>query len=57
MSDITEDLYHEALIEEAKVPSNYGEMVDAHLVLHGSNASCGDVVTLYFKFSNQDDHH
>lgn len=50
MTDNIDDLYHEALLEEVKHPFHSGTMVDADLVLHGTNASCGDVISLYLKF-------
>lgn len=50
MTDSIDDLYHEALLDEVKNPFHRGELDQADLVLHGLNASCGDVLTLYLTF-------
>jgi len=44
------DLYHEQLLEEARHPQHAGQLAAAELVLTGTNASCGDEVTIYLKF-------
>lgn len=46
------DLYHEDLLDEAKHPSNYGSLEDADLTTTQFNASCGDVVTVAIKLSD-----
>lgn len=45
------DFYHDDLLDEAKNPSNYGEMKDPDLVSTHYNASCGDVVNVAVKLS------
>jgi len=55
MSDITDDLYHETLLEAAKSLTYYGEMTNPDLVVIGSNASCGDVVKIYAQLENPED--
>lgn len=55
MTDTIDDLYHEAMLEEVKNPFHSGQMSDADLVLHGTNASCGDVVSIYLQFENPTD--
>lgn len=45
------DLYHEDLIDEAKHPSNFGDLADADTTTTQFNASCGDVITVAVKFS------
>ncbi len=43
------NLYHEDLLDEAKNPSNYGELDDADVTTTQYNASCGDVITVSIK--------
>src|SRR5579859_2844946 len=43
------DLYQEIIIEEFRHPQNFGQIRDAHKVVHERNASCGDVLTVYIK--------
>lgn len=45
------DFYQEALIAEAQQPQNSGELADADVKHHETNASCGDEVTITLKFS------
>lgn len=52
-----DDLQYEALIDEAKQPSHYGQLADADVVLHGFNASCGDRVDIFLKLENAADPH
>jgi len=46
------NIYHEDLLDEAKNPNNYGEMSDPDLVSTSYNASCGDVISVSVKLSN-----
>ena len=46
------DIYHEDLLDEAKNPSNYGEIDSPDLISTQYNASCGDVITVSVKLSN-----
>lgn len=55
MSEASEDLYREELLTEAQYPQHYGELVDADFVFRGTNASCGDIVTLYLKVNDKND--
>lgn len=45
------DIYQEALIAEAQQPQNSGQLPDADVKHHETNASCGDEVTITLKFS------
>ena len=49
------DLYHEDLLDEAKNPSNYGELEAADVTTTQYNASCGDVITVSVKFGVDSD--
>lgn len=46
------DLYQEAILEELRHPQNKGELADADVSLHETNASCGDDVTVFVKFDD-----
>lgn len=46
------DFYQEEMIAEFKEPQNKGKLVPADLEHEGKNASCGDEVKLYLKFSS-----
>ena len=48
-------MYQEQILEEAQTPQCYGEMSQADQTLHGTNASCGDVVTIYLTFEQAGD--
>lgn len=45
------DLYHEDLLDEAKNPNNFGDLTDADVTTTQFNASCGDVITVSVKLS------
>lgn len=45
-------VYHEDLLDEAKNPSNFGELEDADVTTTQYNASCGDVITVSVKLSD-----
>lgn len=45
------DLYHEHILEEARDPQCQGVLPTPDQTLHGTNASCGDVVTITITFS------
>ncbi|MBP7842628.1 iron-sulfur cluster assembly scaffold protein [Candidatus Woesebacteria bacterium] len=45
------DLYHEDLLDEAKNPNNFGDLADADVTTTQFNASCGDVITVSVKLS------
>ena len=45
------NIYHEDLVDEAKNPSNYGEMSNPDLISTSYNASCGDVISVSVKLS------
>ena len=44
-------MYHQDLLDEANNPSNYGELQDADIKSTQFNASCGDVITIQIKLS------
>jgi NifU-like protein involved in Fe-S cluster formation len=43
------DFYREDLIDEAKNPSNYGEMSNPDLISTQYNSSCGDIISVSIK--------
>jgi nitrogen fixation protein NifU and related proteins len=45
------DIYQTDLLDEARNPSNYGELADADVRTTQYNASCGDVITVAVKLS------
>ncbi len=46
------DLYQEAILDELRHPQNKGELPDADVTIHETNASCGDDVTVLIKFDS-----
>lgn len=46
MNNSNDTLYHEILLDEAKNPNNFGDLVDADVTTTHYNASCGDVITV-----------
>lgn len=44
------DLYQEAILDELRHPQNKGELPDADVTIHETNASCGDDLTIFVKF-------
>jgi nitrogen fixation NifU-like protein len=47
---MTNDLYHETILEELHAPQNNGELANHDVTLSETNASCGDAVTVFLKF-------
>ncbi len=47
------DLYQETIIEEYKHPRNKGRISNPDLKIDGSNASCGDSVTIDLKIDSE----
>ncbi len=45
------DFYQEEMIAEFKEPQNRGKLIDADFEHEGKNASCGDELKVYLKFS------
>jgi nitrogen fixation protein NifU and related proteins len=45
------NIYHEDLLDEAKNPSNYGDLDNPDVTTTEYNASCGDVITVSIKLS------
>lgn len=43
----------ELVLDHYQNPRNYGEMADADVSLQGGNPGCGDIITMYLKFSGQ----
>lgn len=43
------NIYHEDLLDEAKNPSNFGDLDNADFTTTSYNASCGDVITVSVK--------
>lgn len=48
---MSDDLYHQQILEIFKDPSHFGEMKNPDQVLTETNASCGDSFTFYLKLS------
>jgi nitrogen fixation NifU-like protein len=48
------DLYSEIILDYYKNPKNKGQMADATIYHSEVNASCGDQVTIFLKFNEQD---
>lgn len=46
MNNTNDALYHEILLDEAKNPSNFGDITNADVTTTHYNASCGDVITV-----------
>jgi nitrogen fixation NifU-like protein len=42
----------ETILDHYQNPRNYGEMANADVSLQGGNPGCGDIVTLYLKFND-----
>lgn len=42
----------EFILDHYQNPRNYGEMTDATLNMQGGNPGCGDIVTVYLKFTD-----
>lgn len=52
---MSQDLYHEQLLELAEDRSFSHPLEQPDIVLHGHNASCGDEVTLYIALEDKND--
>lgn len=50
-----DELDYEALIDLAQHPHHHGVMEQPDLTLKGTNASCGDQVTIFIQFEKPDD--
>jgi nitrogen fixation NifU-like protein len=48
-SDI-EELYQEVILDHSRRPRNFGDLVDAGVLVHGDNPACGDEIHLGVKF-------
>ena len=53
MSD-TEALYQEIILEHNRKPRNFREMPDADRTVEGRNPMCGDALTLWVKWGDDD---
>jgi nitrogen fixation protein NifU and related proteins len=53
MSD-TEALYQEIILEHNRKPRNFRDMPDADRAVQGRNPMCGDALTLWVKWSDDD---
>lgn len=51
MNDTNNNLYQQAILEEAKYPKNVGELTAADVVRAEHNSSCGDKITVGMKLS------
>lgn len=45
------NIYHEDILDEAKNPSNFGDLEHADFTTTSYNASCGDVITVSVKLA------
>ena len=52
MSNPTEALYQELILEHNRKPRNFREMPDADRTIEGRNPLCGDSLTLWVKLEN-----
>jgi nitrogen fixation NifU-like protein len=50
----TEALYQEIILEHNRKPRNFREMVDADRTVQGRNPMCGDALTLWVKWNDDD---
>ena len=51
---IMDELYQENILDHAKTPRNYGELVDASCNAKGDNPSCGDSAELFLKLDDSE---
>lgn len=50
MSAELEELYQDVILNHSRRPRNFGELVDAAVLVHGDNPSCGDEIHLGVNF-------
>jgi nitrogen fixation protein NifU and related proteins len=50
MSAELEELYQDVILDHSRRPRNFGELIDAAVLVHGDNPSCGDEIHLGVKF-------
>jgi nitrogen fixation NifU-like protein len=50
MSVELEELYQDVILDHSRRPRNFGELIDAAVLVHGDNPSCGDEIHLGVKF-------
>lgn len=50
---MTDDLYRETIITEARHPQNYGPLEGADITQSQVNPSCGDSIEVYVKFDEK----
>ncbi|KXK10020.1 MAG: iron-sulfur cluster assembly scaffold protein [Candidatus Dojkabacteria bacterium] len=43
------DIYREFLLDHYQNPRNYGEVIDADVIIEAENLSCGDTLKLFLK--------
>lgn len=53
---MSDDLYHQQILEIFKDPPHFGEMKNPDQVFTETNASCGDSFTFYLKFQPNNSH-
>jgi nitrogen fixation NifU-like protein len=49
-----EELYQDVILDHSRRPRNFGELPQADSHARGDNPVCGDEVTVYVKFGEQD---
>jgi nitrogen fixation NifU-like protein len=54
MSDDFEDFYREFILDHYKNPRNYGTIEEPHAQAEGQNPLCGDEVSIYLNFDEDD---
>lgn len=47
------NIYREELIDHYQNPRNYGQLIDADVIMELENVSCGDKVKLYLKLDQE----
>lgn len=46
------DMYRDHLLDHARRPRHFGVLPDATVTWHAANASCGDIVDLYMRLTD-----
>lgn len=49
---MSQDLYHQVILEELKHPQNKQVLENADVVIHETNSSCGDDITVFLNFDD-----
>jgi nitrogen fixation NifU-like protein len=55
MNPELEELYQDVILDHSRRPRNFGELVDAAVLVHGDNPACGDEIHVGVKFATDGD--